>query len=400
MQLDDCVKIIKRAELESVIKRRQGEVKSAECWRFLNAGLGLDDALAEAYRAGARFALLGIPESISVEANGGRPGATEAWECCLASLANIQDNRFFDGSQLVLVGNIACAQCADLGASAPAEAESISSHASAPAEVESVSSNASAQSVSESTEPNASSSSVATSVCTPLSLEVARALSAENSERVAQVVRAIVAQGLMPLVVGGGHGNAYGLIKGAVEGDKQRCQGKMAVVNCDPHADFRALEGHHSGNGFSYAFFEGFLKSYYAVALHESYNSEAMLQNMDDAGVAYSLYEDIFVRGELTWEQALQKAAERLEICACPVGVELDLDSIAFMPSSAMLPYGISVREAARYLHVMASRLQVSYLHLPEGAPSLAPDGERTVGRALAFLLTVFVKACQKRRRH
>jgi formiminoglutamase len=32
------------------------------------------------------------------------------------------------------------------------------------------------------------------------------------------------------------------------------------AINFDAHSDFRILEGRHSGNGFSYAYEEGFLK--------------------------------------------------------------------------------------------------------------------------------------------
>jgi formiminoglutamase len=35
------------------------------------------------------------------------------------------------------------------------------------------------------------------------------------------------------------------------------------AINFDAHSDFRILEGRHSGNGFSYAYEEGFLKKYF-----------------------------------------------------------------------------------------------------------------------------------------
>jgi arginase family enzyme len=33
------------------------------------------------------------------------------------------------------------------------------------------------------------------------------------------------------------------------------------AINFDAHSDFRILEGRHSGNGFSYAYEEGFQKN-------------------------------------------------------------------------------------------------------------------------------------------
>ena len=53
---------------------------------------------------------------------------------------------------------------------------------------------------------------------------------------------------------------------------------KINILNIDAHADFRPLEGRHSGNGFSYAFREGFIKKYYAYGLHENYISNYFLK--------------------------------------------------------------------------------------------------------------------------
>ena len=49
----------------------------------------------------------------------------------------------------------------------------------------------------------------------------------------------------------------------------------VAAVNLDPHADFRATEGRHSGNGFSYAYMDGALGFYHVVGLHPGKNRPA-----------------------------------------------------------------------------------------------------------------------------
>jgi formiminoglutamase len=67
----------------------------------------------------------------------------------------------------------------------------------------------------------------------------------------------------------GGHNNSYGNIKGTA-----LAKGKpVNAINFDAHSDFRILEGRHSGNGFSYAYEEGFLKKFY-FGLHENYTSK------------------------------------------------------------------------------------------------------------------------------
>ena len=63
----------------------------------------------------------------------------------------------------------------------------------------------------------------------------------------------IVPSGKIPIIIGGGHNNAYGNIKGLA-----LAKGKpVNAINFDAHSDFRIMEGRHSGNGFSYAFEEG-----------------------------------------------------------------------------------------------------------------------------------------------
>jgi formiminoglutamase len=59
-----------------------------------------------------------------------------------------------------------------------------------------------------------------------------------------------------PIIIGGGHNNSYGNIKGTALQRKP-----VNAINFDAHSDFRILEGRHSGNGFSYAYEEAFLKN-------------------------------------------------------------------------------------------------------------------------------------------
>ncbi len=87
-------------------------------------------------------------------------------------------------------------------------------------------------------------------------------------QSVNQLVYSIVKAGKIPIVVGGGHNNAYGIIKGCALALKT----KINTINFDAHTDLRALEGRHSGNGFSYAIDEGFLNRYFIFGLHENHH--------------------------------------------------------------------------------------------------------------------------------
>src|SRR5690554_7982236 len=77
-------------------------------------------------------------------------------------------------------------------------------------------------------------------------------------------------QNHIPKVIGGGHNYAYPLMKFSYE----RYQQQIQVVNFDAHADYRRLEGRHSGNPFSYAFEDGYLKKYFVLGLHQRFNSQ------------------------------------------------------------------------------------------------------------------------------
>ena len=84
--------------------------------------------------------------------------------------------------------------------------------------------------------------------------------------------------GLEPVVIGGGHNNAFGLLRAL----STFHHAGVAAVNLDPHCDFRPLEGRHSGNSFSYAASQGYLNRYHILGLHEQKNSETSLQQLGD----------------------------------------------------------------------------------------------------------------------
>lgn len=275
----------------------------------------------------AKFAVLGICEDIGPQANGGLPGSKFAFEAFLGKFLNMQSNRFLSGKELTFVGYIR--QNTDF-----------------------------------------------------TTQEEGRLLVEELDELVATHVTEILANGLIPIVIGGGHNNAFPLIKAVSEHENKA----ISVVNCDPHADFRVLEGRHSGNPFSYAENLGFLENYTVLGLHKNYNSEEMLQRLDARGFSYTFFDDYilktgdFQRDVITLCEQNQK-----------YGVELDLDAIQFMPSSAFTPSGFSLEDARFYISSLASTQQVHYLHLPEGAPHDL-SSKNLVGKALAYLLSDFVR--------
>ncbi|HOZ88539.1 MAG TPA: arginase family protein, partial [Bacteroidia bacterium] len=208
-------------------------------------------------------------------------------------------------------------------------------------------------------------------------------------ERVSDVMHLIISAGKIPIVIGGGHNNAYGNIKGA----SLALNKKINVINCDPHLDFRGLEGRHSGNGFSYAYEQGFLGKYAVCCMHEQYNNQPALNKFrdDPANLFYNTYESVFVRTEIDFNTALQQCLGFVKNESC--GVEIDLDAITNVPSSAKTSSGISPTQARQYVYQCGVQTKALYLHIAEGAPVLSHiKADNKTGKLIAYLVFDFMK--------
>lgn len=320
----------------------------------------LIDGLLSSYDGGARYVLVGVPEDIGPRANCGRGGADGGWQAFLSKFLNMQSNRYLNGNDVLVLGHV------DL------------------------------DDVLEGTQSldNAQDKDRGT----------LREKCAQIDDLVYPVVYAIVSAGMKPIVIGGGHNNAYPIIKAtsdALKSDGRISESGIAAINCDPHLDFRALEGRHSGNPFSYAFNQGHLGAYFAVAIHECYNSEEMLDRIDNINreserIGYATFEEILIK-RMSLREATDVGIKFLQRFNLPIGLELDLDSISGMPVSAATQSGITVEDARAYVQRVAIKTDVPYLHLAEGAPTHSADGKTIVGKTLAYLVSDFIKADKSR---
>jgi formiminoglutamase len=223
-------------------------------------------------------------------------------------------------------------------------------------------------------------------------LEKLRELTAELDQRVHPLIRSIVEAGKCPIVIGGGHNNSYGNLRGAYEALRNRKvldeQAGMACLNIDPHADLRLAEGRHSGNGFTYACDEGYLEYYGIFGLHRNYNPEGILERFDSAPSNFfpTYFDRMLEAGEQ--DAALLELLGKLEKKERPIGMEIDLDSVAGMAVSAQTPSGFHENDIRRSLLKVLQRKPIAYLHLAEGAPGNKPGYEEHVGKFLAFLVS------------
>lgn len=294
----------------------------------------------------AKYVLFGIPEDIGVRANYGRPGTASAWKSAIGSIANIQHNRFCKGSQILVLGQLNVSQEMD--------------------EVKDLDFN-------------------------EFDDRVKLSQLVEKIDKdVSHIIFNIIKSGKIPIVIGGGHNNAYGNIKGTA-----LAKGKpVNAINFDAHSDFRILEGRHSGNAFSYAFEEGFLKKYFIFGLHENYTSKSVLDiiKKTDDRVRYATYDAIKIRKEKDFCQELAQAAEFIQTDY--YGIEIDLDAIPNIPSSAMTLSGFSIEELRQFVSFFGKNKRAAYLHICEGAPDLGEDKNgHLIGKLIGYLVTDFMKA-------
>lgn len=322
--------------------QREGEIKIGEAIHCMSNGDSLED-LKKFVEGGVKYALFGIPESIGIKANYGRSGAERAWNCFLNSFLNMQSNRFMRGEDILCLGHIYTDEL-------QAEADRLE-YGSSDYIVQ------------------------LRSLCTKLDLIIF------------PVIEKVVSAGLIPIIIGGGHNNVYPILKGICQ--VERYKSGVNCINCDPHADFRMLEGRHSGNGFSYAYQEGYLKNYYILGLHDSYNSESMLQQLDSiASINYSRFDT-----DIDFETEMETASAFFDSKTEPMGIELDLDSIAGMSASAYTPSGITIEQARSFISKFALKHKPLYIHLSEGAPTSQLQEQAFVGKSLAYFVRDFIKA-------
>lgn len=287
--------------------------------------------LEELSSSSAKFVLLGIPEDMGVRANHGIGGAKSAWQASLKSLLNIQNNLFLQGENILVLGHVALMEPEDQ------------------------------------------------------SVDGLRKKVAEIDLLVYPLIAKIVAAGKIPIVVGGGHNNAAPLIWGTSLAYKQA----INVVNIDAHADLRnPAEGRHSGNGFSYALQEGFLNQYRIFGLHQNYVNQALpAQIAANQNLQVCYFEELLKSLSSIPANWTAFTADLPDPCA----LEIDLDSIENVLSSALSPSGFTLNDIRSIL--LSNTKKYSYLHLCEGATSLA-DGrtDQSTGKTIAYLITDFIK--------
>lgn len=342
-------KVYSKQYLLDLTKLRRFETKLGERVRVLSDA----DNIVETIKANqADYVVFGIPEDIGVQANYGTGGTSTAWLSFLRFFLNIQSNDFLTGEEIAVIG---CFDFGDIQYLIDKNAQGIEEK-----------------------------------------VEAYRHAVNTIDEEVEALAKAIVAAGKIPIAIGGGHNNSYPLIKGTAKGLHQAQKISLAQINCinlDAHTDFRPSEGRHSGNGFRYAEEDGLLQKYCVIGVHENYLPQNVwLDIVNNPFLDFISYEDIFIQEKRNFIQAVAHAIDFTDDNF--VGIELDLDCIENVLSSASSPSGIKTVHARQYINLCAAQSNPCYLHICEGATKLSNGTtNESTGKLISYLVSDFVKA-------
>lgn len=326
------LKLLREPDIDRLISKRKGEQKFGELLKFSE---NLDDLR----NLPSKYVIFGIPEDIGVRANHGKPGAAQTWSHFLRSFANTQANRYNNPGEVTLLGHIDCSE-------EMAKASNF-----------------------EKNDPN-------------YFVKLGDLVSLID-QKVAELVEYIICCGKIPIIIGGGHNNAYGNIKGAAKALKS----PINVLNIDAHTDLRQLEHRHSGNGFSYAIAGEYLRKYTVFGLQKNYTPEYIFKEMDASeNLKYLLAEDLLKTPEKTFQKF---EASLSEISNHKFGLELDCDSIANFPSSAQSPSGFSMEEIRNFIRISGENQNCCYLHICEAIAN--EEKANQVGKALSYFVSDFI---------
>lgn len=341
-------KFYSKEDILSLTKVRRFETKIGERLQFLRSGEEWPEVIRQ---SPAKYVVLGIPEDFGVKANYGIGGTDTAWLSFLSAFLNMQSNDFMPGDNILLLGHFDFGDVKFLiENNAYNDEEKVNAYRHAINIID---------------------------------------------EEVENLVKVIASFKKIPVVIGGGHNNSYPIIKGVAKGLHKAEMIPLSQINCinlDAHTDYNVADGRHSGNGFRYAEEDGYLGKYCMIGLHENYITQNVLMDIhNNPFIDYVSYEDIFIHERKNFIQAVAHATGFTEDTY--TGIELDLDCVENVLSSALTPSGLSALHARKFVTFAAQDAKVAYLHICEGATQLA-DGRKneSTGKLISYLVSDFIK--------
>jgi formiminoglutamase len=111
-----------------------------------------------------------------------------------------------------------------------------------------------------------------------------------------------------------------------------------------------------------------------------------------ESRVQFNTYDEIKIRKQKDFEEEMTKNHDFINDDF--YGIEIDLDAIPNIASSAMTLSGFSVEELRQFISFFGKCENAAYLHICEGAPDLGDEkNNHLIGKLIGYLLTDFMKA-------
>lgn len=304
----------------------------------------------EIQKSTAKYILFGVPEDIGIRANHGKRGV-DIWFPFLSSFLNIQSNDLLTGENIMLLGHFDFSNLSLLIESNAATAEE--------------------------------------------KIEAYRHAVISIDSAVEELVKVITQLKKIPVIIGGGHNNAYPAIKGTAKGLYKAEAIPLAQLNCinlDAHAEYRPLEGRHNGNAFRYADEDGYLSKYCMIGLHENYLEQNVLSELNESPfIDYITYEDIFIHEKKNFIQAIAHATGFTEDTY--TGIEIDMDCVQNGLGNGDIPCGLTALQVRQFITFVGTDSKVAYVHICAGAAQLDEnESEMNHGKLANYLVSDFIK--------
>lgn len=338
-------RLLKKEDVLALTRLRKWETKLGEVVQTVQPGLTVQKELEQST---AGYVVFGIPEDIGMRANAGEGRESTAWPHFLKAFANIQSNDFLEGEEVLLLGHFDFT-----------EIELLIDKMAHDAEEKSAAYRHSVNSI---------------------------------DEAVEGLVKAIVQSGKVPVVIGGGHNNAYPCIKGAAKGLAGAGLNPIPQINSINLAactGYGPAEGRHSGNAFRYAEDDGFLQRYCVVGVPETALQQiTWMDILDNAFMDCITYEDIFVRNRRSFKDAIEHALDFTDDNF--IGVELGMDVLQQRCGP------IAAQFVRQYVSIAATNGKAAYLHIAEGTSTENEKENEEIGKLTALLVTDFIKATEE----
>jgi formiminoglutamase len=324
------INYIHKTRIEKLTNKRAGEVKIGERIEAIDS----IDTLIEKPQS---YVLLGIPEDIGVYTNLGKTGTKLMWDNFLSVFLNMQENQHNSSEDVLILGEIDCEH----------------------------------------------------------ELNDARTLDQNHKDyyiflgdivekidhKVETTLSKIFKAGKIPIIIGGGHNNAYGIIKGYYNAFNQ----PINILNIDAHTDLRRTDYRHSGNGFSFALEQQMIEKYFIFGVHKAYTPQYIFDYMADKHhIKCVFFEDILYHNAM---EKLEKLKHGTNFLNDYFGLEIDCDSFENFNASAKTSSGFSVNEMRNFINIL-KKTSVQYLHFCEGIPSELNQTAKT----LSYFVSDFIR--------